>query len=292
MVEQRNPYTAPSAPVEDVHADQERGEFVRDGQSVPTGHGWEWWRRGFAIFRTSPWMWLLVVIVLIGLFLVAGGVVFAIAISMMRSSPAGLVVVFGLFGLALSIVYPIFSGGLMLGARAVDEGEGLGVGHLFAGFGHSGGRLATVGLAMLVGNFVIQVLVTLLFGAWLRTGAMSANPVMMVQQGALIFLVYLALITPLAMGFWFAPALVVLNDLPALDAIRSSFLGCLKNVVPFLIYGLVALGVGIVVSLLIGIFAAMTRGVGIILLFALPLAIGPIVIGSIYASYRDIYTLR
>jgi hypothetical protein len=119
---------------------------------------------------------------------------------------------------------------------------------------------------------------------------MSANPAMLMQQGALIFLVYLALTLPLAMGFWFASALVIFNDLPALDAIRSSFLGCLKNVVPFLIYGLVALGLGIVISLLAGIIVAATRGVGIILLFVLPLALGPIVIGSIYASYRDIYT--
>lgn len=290
MVEQRNPYAAPSAPVADLHGDQDRGAFIRDGQAVPAGHGWEWWRSGFAIFRASPWMWLLVLIVLIGLLFVATGIVTALALSMMRSSPAGLIVVFGLFGLALSIVYPIFSGGLMLGARAVDEGEGLGVGHVFAGFGHSGGRLATVGLAMLAGNFLIQVLVTVLFGAWLRTGAMSANPAMMMQQGVLIFLVYLALTLPLAMGFWFAPALVVFNDSPALDAIRSSFLGCLKNVVPFLIYGLVALGIGIVIALLLGIIAVITRGVGIILVFALLLAVGPIVIGSIYTSYRDIYT--
>jgi len=289
MAEPKSPYAAPSAPVDDVHATQDRGEFIRDGQAVPAGRGWDWWREGFAIFRASPWMWILVVVVFFGVFMVAGGIMAAIGISMMRSSPAGMVAFFGLFGLALSIVYPIFLGGLMLGARAAEEGEGLGVGHLFAGFGHSGGRLATVGLAMLVGNFVIQVLVTLVFSAWLRT-AMSGDPAMMIQQGALVFLVYLALTIPIVMAFWFAPALVVSNDLPALDAIRSSFLGCLKNVVPFLIYGLIALGLGIVIAVLMGIIVAITRGVGVIVVFALALAIGPIVIGSIYAGYRDIYT--
>src|SRR6185295_7429131 len=59
MVEQKNPYAAPSAPVADVHADQDRGEFISDGQSVPAGRGWEWWRRGFAMFLASPWMWML-----------------------------------------------------------------------------------------------------------------------------------------------------------------------------------------------------------------------------------------
>jgi hypothetical protein len=287
MVEQKNPYAAPSAPVADVHADQDRGEFISDGQSVPAGRGWEWWRRGFAIFLASPWMWMLVIVVLGGIFLVGAAIVGGVAVGMMRSSPMAFFAVAGLFGLAMSIVYPVLTGGLMLGARAVDEGEGLGVGHLFAGFTHSGGRLALIGLFLLVGNLVIQVVVTVLLGAGLSAG--MTNPAAMAQQGALLFLIYLALTVPLAMAFWFAPALVVFHDLSAFDALRSSFLGCLKNLVPFLIYGLVGLGLGIVIALVMGIIVAITRGFGIVLAFALILAIGPIVIGSIYAGYRDIY---
>jgi len=287
MVEQKNPYAAPSAPVADVHADQDRGEFISDGQSVPAGRGWEWWRRGFAIFLASPWMWILVIVVLGGIFLVGAAIVGGVAVGMMRSSPMAFFAVAGLFGLAMSIVYPVLTGGLMLGARAVDEGEGLGVGHLFAGFTHSGGRLALIGLFLLVGNLVIQVVVTVLLGAGLSAG--MTNPAAMAQQGALLFLIYLALTVPLAMAFWFAPALVVFHDLSAFDALRSSFLGCLKNLVPFLIYGLVGLGLGIVIALVMGIIVAITRGFGIVLAFALILAIGPIVIGSIYAGYRDIY---
>ena len=288
MVEQRSPYAAPSAPVADVHGDQDRGEFVRDGQSVPTGHGWDWWRKGFAIFLANPWIWMLVVLVLAGLFLVAGVIVGLLAFGMMRGgSPAAFFAVAGLFGLAVSIVYPVLEGGLMLGARSVDEGESLSVGHLFAGFGHSGGRLAMIGLFLLVGNLIIQVVVTLLFGAAFSAGA--ANPTAMAQQGVLMVLIYLALTLPLAMAFWFSPALVIFHEMSAFDALRSSFLGCLKNVVPFLIYGLIGLGLGIVIGLLLGIATVMTRGFGIILLFVIALAIGPIVIGSIYAGYRDIY---
>ena len=287
MVEQKNPYAAPSAPVDDVHADEDRGEFIRDGQTVPAGRGWEWWRQGFRVFMASPWMWMLVILVLGGLFLVAAAIVGVLAMGMMRGSPMAFFAVAGLFGLAMSIVYPVLTGGLMLGARAVDEGEGLGVGHLFAGFGHSGGRLALIGLFLLVGNLVIQVVVTLVLGAGLSAG--MANPAAMGQQGALVFLIYLALTVPLAMAFWFAPALVVFHDLSAFDALRSSFLGCLKNLVPFLIYGLVGLALAIVIALLMGIIVAITRGFGMILVFALILAIGPIVIGSIYTGYRDIY---
>jgi hypothetical protein len=287
MVEQKNPYAAPSAPVADVHADQDRGELISNGQSVPAGRGWDWWRRGFAIFLASPWMWMLVIVVLGGIFLLGAAIVGAVAVGMMRGSPTAFIAVAGLFGLAMSIVYPVLTGGLMLGARAVDEGEGLGVGHLFAGFTHSGGRLALIGLFLLVGNLVIQVVVTVLLGAGLSAG--MANPAAMGQQGALLFLIYLALTVPLAMAFWFAPALVVFHDLSAFDALRSSFLGCLKNLVPFLIYGLVGLGLGIVIAVVMGLIVAITRGFGIVLAFALILAIGPIVIGSIYAGYRDLY---
>ena len=80
MAEQKNPYAAPSAPVDDVHADQDRGELIRDGQSVPAGRGWEWWRRGLALFLASPWMWMLVVLVLGGLFVVAAAIVAALAL--------------------------------------------------------------------------------------------------------------------------------------------------------------------------------------------------------------------
>jgi hypothetical protein len=233
-------------------------------------------------------MWMLVTLVLIGLFLVGGAIVGVVAFGTMRGgSPAAFFAVAGLFGLTMSIVYPVLEGGLMLGARSVEEGEGLGVGHLFAGFGHSGGRLALIGVFLLVGNLVIQFVVTLLLGAGLSAG--MANPAMMAQQSVLMVLVYLALTLPLVMAFWFAPALVTFQEMSAFDALRSSFLGCLKNIVPFLVYGLAGLGLGIVIALLLGVVTVITRGLGILLVFVIALAISPIVIGSIYAGYRDVY---
>jgi uncharacterized membrane protein len=58
------------------------------------------------------------------------------------------------------------------------------------------------------------------------------------------------------------------------EAMKESFAGCLKNIMPFLIYGLVAL--------VFAILAAIPFGLGWLLL-------GPVLIGSVYASYRDIY---
>jgi uncharacterized membrane protein len=76
------------------------------------------------------------------------------------------------------------------------------------------------------------------------------------------------------MALWFAPALVVLRGLAPMAAVRESFLGCLKNMVPFLIYG--------IVLLVPSIFATIPFLLGWLVLL-------PVVIASIYVAYRDIY---
>jgi uncharacterized membrane protein len=87
-------------------------------------------------------------------------------------------------------------------------------------------------------------------------------------------LIMLALALPLYMAVWFAPALVVFHSLGAIDAMKASFFGCLKNIVPFLIYG--------IVGLLLGIVASIPFGLGWLVL-------GPVTIASAYVGYRDIY---
>jgi uncharacterized membrane protein len=87
-------------------------------------------------------------------------------------------------------------------------------------------------------------------------------------------LVGAALFVPLVMAFWFAPALVVLHDVPAFPAMRMSFLACLKNFLPFLLYGIVLTVLAVIATL--------------------PLLLGwlvlsPVMWASMYASYRDMF---
>jgi len=290
MAEQKNPYAAPSAPVADFHPPQDRGTFIKDGQVVPASRGWDWWRRGFAIFRAAPWMWALIVLVLAGVFVLVVAVAGALSAAIVRS-PAGVFLLVLLAVIVMNIVYPIISGGLMLAARAADEGDKPTVAHVFAGFSQAGGTLAAVGVLLLVGYIVIAAIQFMLFGIGFSKG-MAGNPATMMQQSVLASLVSLALSVPLAMAFWFASSLVVFNGLSAIDAIRASFLGCLKNVVPLLIYGLVGLALGIVLALVLGALIFATRGLAAILMFVLAFAILPIILGTIYAGYRDIYTTQ
>jgi uncharacterized membrane protein len=88
-------------------------------------------------------------------------------------------------------------------------------------------------------------------------------------------LVGLLLGIPLIMSVWFAPALVALHDLTAFEAMKLSFRGCLRNFLPFLIYGLV--------SIVLAVLATLPIGLGWLLLV-------PSLVCSVYASYRDIFT--
>jgi uncharacterized membrane protein len=79
---------------------------------------------------------------------------------------------------------------------------------------------------------------------------------------------------PAVMAIWFAPALVVLNDFGVGDALATSFRACLKNFVPFLVYGAIFLGLAILASipLMLGW-----------------LALAPTTVATVYTAYRDIF---
>jgi uncharacterized membrane protein len=85
----------------------------------------------------------------------------------------------------------------------------------------------------------------------------------------------LALAVPLVAAIWFAPALVVFHNLSALDAMRASLRGCLRNIVPFLLYG--------VLALVLAIVATVPALLGWLVLL-------PLIVTSLYVGYRDIFT--
>jgi uncharacterized membrane protein len=105
--------------------------------------------------------------------------------------------------------------------------------------------------------------------------ATGSTPDAVVGSTALIgILLTLALFIPVNMAMWFAPALVMLQEHSAPHAVAESFRGCLKNIVPFLLYS--------VILFVLAVIAAIPFGLGWLVL-------APIVFGSVFAAYRDIY---
>jgi uncharacterized membrane protein len=256
MAEQKNPYAAPSAPVADLATAADDGQLIEGGRMVPAGHGWQWIVDGFNVFKLNPGIWILNLIILVA-------ITFALAFIPFIGQ------------LALNLLFPVFMGGLMLGCQALAHNEPLEVAHLFAGFREKAGPLILVAVFNLIGAILIMIVVAALFGFSMFT-VMFRGSGSGVNAAALLLmvLVMMALFIPLLMAVWFAPALVVFHDLQPLEAMKQSFSGCLKNIVPFLVYG--------IIGFVIGILATIPFGLGW-------LVWGPTIVGSLYAGYRDIF---
>jgi uncharacterized membrane protein len=257
-----NPYAAPRAAVADATSPQQ-GNFVAGGHGVPAGNGWSWIAEGWELFKRQPGIWIGIVVVLLVISVVAA-----------------FIPVIG--SLAMMILFPVFTGGMMLGCRALDEGGDLEFSHLFAGFRERFGTLAAVGGIYLVATMVIALVVGIVTGVGMvamMSGGAAAGGDPAAAAGALAgillaSLVMLALMLPVIMGVWFAPLLVIFHERGALDAMKESFTGCLRNIVPFLVYG--------VIALLLSVVASIPLALGWLVL-------GPVLVASMYTAYRDIY---
>lgn len=259
-----NPYAPPRADLTPPRAEPEE-DALQAPQSRPVGHGWLWITEAWQLFKAQPGAWI-------------GAVVLFYIILILLS------IVPWLGGLAVTILTPMLSAGLVIGAHRQSREGRFEISHLFAGVSQSPGPLALVGLVYLLLAFGIVIVAGLLFaavfasmGSTMDLSTMDPNDIGIVFANPMILLpvlVAMLLGIPLAMAMFFAPSLVALDDVPVLKAFGLSFSGCLKNILPFLIYGLVAMV--------------------LVILGSLPLMLGllvvvPVLTIAIYTAYRDIF---
>lgn len=236
-------------------------------RAVGVGRGASWWGEAWRLFTPAVGVWLLTALVVIVITLV-GALIPAVG------------------WLAIHVLSPVFMGGLMLGCRALDRGNPLTLGHLFAGFSQSTGPLVVLGLIftglMVLITLIVVGMMVAVFGVSIfemltgsidasQTGVAFGSVVIAVLLG---FLFLLLLLLPLVMAVWFAPALVMLGGLSPGAAMKASFNGCLRNCVPFLVYAVIGLPLAIVAS---------------IPFFLGWLVLGPVTVATVYASYCDIF---
>jgi len=237
--------------------------LIVPGRSNPAGAGWDWIALGWKAFTAAPLMWILSIVAL-----------FVIAVLM------ALVPIVG--SLVFQALQAVIAGGYMAACRSLERGGEFEIEHLLMGFSRRFGPLLIVGLIFLVGSLVLVLVLFAFVGLSLLGAFMSgdANAVSAALVGAAIpfllgSLVVLALMIPLLAAYWFAPALVMIHDMAPLDAMKASLFGCLRNFVPFLLYGVVML-VGAIV-------AAIPFGLGFLIWV-------PVAIASTYVAYRQIFT--
>ncbi len=239
-------------------------------QSVGARHGWDWIVRAFRIFKKNPLIWIALCLIFVLIQLAA--------------------TVIPIFGpLLITLLTPVFYAGLMAGAKEVENDGELELPHLFAGFKKNTAQLITVGGVYLVGAIAIFGLMMVLSGgtllekfAQLQQLEAESTPdpelvMQLVRDVLLLLLPGLLLLVPLIMAYWFAPALVYFNDLKAPQAMKLSFVACMKNFLPFLVYGIVMM---------------MLMFVAVIPVFLGLLILIPVIVISLYTSYQDLFAAR
>lgn len=232
-------------------------------RSLPAGEGWTWIARGWKLFTRAPLMWILSMLI-----------VFVAAVVM------NFVPIIG--GIAFQVLNAVIAAGFVVACRSLERGGEFELEHLFAGFRIRFGNLVIVGLLFLAGSIAIFLVFAAFLGFTILGAVLTgdsqaiAATVMKSFFGlALGGLVALALWVPLIAAFWFAPALVVMHDVPPMEAMKQSFIGSFRNFVPFLVYG--------IVMLVFALVAAIPLGLGFLVWM-------PLAITSSYAAYRAIYT--
>lgn len=248
----QNPYSAPEAEL--ASESFESGDFeLHDPKSCSFGSGASWLGSGFEFFKQSPGGWILTLIVGFVLMMVL------------------MIIPIGNF--VMHITGPLWLGGIMIGLRAQSAGEDFKVGYLFAGFKQKFGPLFLLGLLAFVISFAVMAAVMGQAYFQMIQGDVDA----MAESASSILLGILiatALLLPLSMAIWFAPALIVLNDVGVIKAMKLSFVACLKNILPLLLWS--------ILSTLLMIVASIPLGLG--LLIAVPM-----LYGSTFAAYKEIF---
>lgn len=233
-----------------------RDDFTPGGRGLEAGRGWAWIAAGWEIFKRAPGTWIGMVVVYALISMAAAFVPF-------------------IGQIASHVLVPVFAAGFMVASGKIDRGETAQFSDLFAGFENRFGVLATVGAIYVAAALAVAVGVLVASGVGFAVVTHGADAGQVAGTLVVAILVILALLVPLLMAIWFAAPLVLFHGMGAVDAMKASFTGCARNVLPFLLYGAIGLAFGILatIPLMLGW-----------------LVFGPVLAASVYASYKDIYT--
>ncbi len=234
---------------------------------VEAGRGWGWIVEGWQLFAQAPGIWIVILLIYLGISVVLSFIPFV-------------------GGLAYMLLSPVLAGGMLYGAAAQTRGDSLEIAHLFRGFQDQErmGPLVLLGLISLAGYVVMILVVVVFVGGGLMMGAVmdstgavvppEAMGGLFVGAGLIALLVILAIGLLMTMALFYGIPLVMLGGQNAWPAARDSVAACWANVLPLLVFGLI--------YLVLAAVAVIPFGLGLLIL-------GPVTVGAVYASYRDVF---
>jgi hypothetical protein len=233
--------------------------------------GWRWIVAGMQLFRRDPAQWLL----LIGMLFVGSRLLFLLPLA----------------PLVAILIAPHFLAGLAHGAQALEQKKPLRNGYLISGFLRNAAPLLTIGGISLLGQLLTLMVIVSVAGDTFNevaknigAGAATPESLRALQAAAprmmVAMLAGFSVSLPLMMATWYAPLLVFFDDIKPAAALYLSLLACVKNAMPLLVYG-------VVLMFPLFIFTRIGLVLGQVDLGLWLLA--PLIVPSIYASYRDIF---
>jgi hypothetical protein len=261
---------------------------------VQARRGLDWIVEGYRLFRRSPAIVLLLIFAYLSLLSLAAALPLAASC-------------------VVAVLLPAFSVVPLAAFRQLDRGEPVTFPGLFAGFRNNLPALLRLGLLYLLWTGVSlglsaladdgQYLKIALLGdpapdASAGVAAVGSQPA--AQKGADdavqvngAQLLFLAAVSPVLIGLWFAPMLAAWHRLSALQSLFFAVVACLRNYRAFLVYFASLLVVGCAVAIVMAILAAILSTVlpeardvlGRLILTVLFL----MATSANYLSYRDIF---
>jgi uncharacterized membrane protein len=230
-----------------------------ESRQVPAGHAWDWIVSGFNLFKANPVMWIVILLIYLAIII-----------------PISFIPVIG--SVVTTLLAPVFAAGMMWGCKALVLKQDLEINHLFEGFKKNTAQLIAVGGVYMLSLLVIMVMVVLTLDKDTLELIMKGQEVSPAQANAMMLPILIAMlfIVPILMAYWYAPVLIGLHNLTVLEAMKLSFIACLKNMLPFLLYGLI--------FMVILVVAIIPFGLGLIVAV-------PVMMTSLYTSYVDVFNI-
>ena len=257
MNEPRNPYSPPTASVEAPLPQRvESGPVIDNGRSVPIGNSTLWIKATYRLFSQRPWKWIGTMLLLALISIVA---------SMLPLS-----------SLLTTLLWPVVAGGI---ASALDEQrqtQSFTLSSVFSGFGPRMPSLIAVGAVGLLSYGIMFLVMSTMVGNDTALAIMGSGEQLSVIPPGFwsAMIVTMVLTIPLTAATFLATPLIMLHGARPVDAMRMSFFGCMKNILPWIVSGVLMFFLVLVsiIPLLLGLFVTL-----------------PMAVMLFYSMYRDIF---
>ena len=224
---------------------------------VGAGDAINWYKGAWDIFKSNIANWVLMALIL-----------FVIGAVLMFIPFVG--------AIAFYVLFPIFLAGMFYSAQKLDQGQEADIMDIFIMFKDQQRLtpLIILGLLFLVVGFLSAMVIGGMMFASVSSITPGAEMPMMPTLGLGSFFMVLIVAILSFMLFMFSIPLVVFQNMSAIDAIKNSFMACVKNFPAFIVF--------MAIYFLLAIVAVIPFGLGVLVLV-------PIMIAATYVGYKRIF---